>query len=138
VFASLRSGFRTLRADLKTAGVTWLVWLVIQTCWPLAMIPILLVLVSLGVFLGGIPSLITAGVTSLFTTGSELPAILAVVSGLITFMLILFLPMTLLGGLREVFTSSMWTLTYRENRTKGAAQSAPTPETPVLEAPQAA
>jgi hypothetical protein len=39
---------------------------------------------------------------------------IAVIVGVVLLVLTVAIPMTLLGGLREVFKSSAWTLTFRE------------------------
>ena len=63
---------------------------------------------ALGFAIGGLMSLISAG---------ALPIVVGLVVGLPTFITLMAIPLGFLDGLREVFMSSTWTLTYREART---------------------
>jgi hypothetical protein len=76
------------------------------------------------------------GLASLFFEGA-VPWILAAVIGLPIFILVVAVPWLFLGGLMEVFKSSVWTLTYREVRALEDMESEPgqlpEPDTPDLE-----
>jgi hypothetical protein len=53
------------------------------------------------------------GLAGLVTT-AETPVFVALALGVPIFLLVLIAPLVWLGGLREVFVSSLWTLTYGE------------------------
>ena len=135
VFAAISSGYATLRSDLMSAGLVWLVWVGLRAVWPLLMMPVGLLLLGLAIFIGGMPGLLVGGLSSIFASGGDLPAILGIIVGFTLFTLTLFVPLVFLGGLREVFFSSMWTLTYREIHSQ-AQQISPAPLRRALEAPQ--
>jgi hypothetical protein len=58
-------------------------------------------------------------------SSGPLPWILAGAVGLPIFLLVLVIPLLFLGGLWQVYRSSVWTLTYRELRAMEAVQPAP-------------
>jgi hypothetical protein len=47
--------------------------------------------------------------------------------GIPIFLLVLVAPLVFLGGLREVFVSSLWTFTYRQLQHQQGAEPAPLP-----------
>jgi hypothetical protein len=49
-------------------------------------------------------------------TGGALPFIVGVAAGLPIFLVLMVVPLGFLDGLREVYISNTWTLTYREAR----------------------
>jgi hypothetical protein len=51
------------------------------------------------------------------------PVFVAVALGIPLFLLVLVGPLVLLGGLREVLISSLWTLSYRELRELKSSES---------------
>lgn len=108
VIASIRQAFNVVRHNLKEVAPIWVAMIGVDLTYPLLVAPIAIVLVGMGLAVGGI---VAAGVGSLATW------ILAGIVGVVLFLLILAVPMAFLGGLREVFQSSAWTLTYRELRT---------------------
>ena len=63
--------------------------------------------------LGGFPALLVGALASL-AFGEAVPWILGLTVGILIFILVLAAPLLFLGGLWEVFKSSVWTLTYRE------------------------
>jgi hypothetical protein len=62
-----------------------------------------------------VPALLAGGLASLAFEG-PVPWILAAVAAVPIFILVMMVPLLFLGGLIEVFKSSVWTLTYREAR----------------------
>lgn len=135
VLASIQCGWTILRQQVKHAGLTWLITLAIGWAWRLAMVPIVLLLLGGGVLLGGLPAVLTGGIASLGMSG-DAPVFIAIAVGISIFLFVLVAPLILLAGLREVFLSSLWTLSYQELRTAGASQpeQAPEPGTSGLEA----
>jgi hypothetical protein len=78
-------------------------------------------LLLLAAVLAGVPALLAGGLTSLALEG-PVPWIVGAAVGVPIFFLVLVVPMLFLGGLIEVFKSSVWTLTYREVRALEGAE----------------
>jgi hypothetical protein len=116
VIESIRQGYDIVRQHLKDVGIMWLIMVGLGIAWMIVMIPVTIVLVVVGVMLGGMPALLVGGLASLAFEGA-VPWILAGAVGVPIFILVMAVPMLFLGGLAEVFKSSVWTLTYRELRT---------------------
>jgi hypothetical protein len=136
VSRALSVGVRTMRSDLMSAGITWLLWFAIQICWPILLLPVVFLLLSMALVISSLPGLLVSGITALFTTGG-LPVLLGIIAGMMMFILTLALPLIILNGLREVFISSMWTLTYRAIRRESEQQAMKILETPTLSVAQA-
>jgi hypothetical protein len=113
VMASIRRGWAVMRKQLKDVGLIWLITLAVGWTWRLAMVPIVLLLLGGGVMLGGLPAVLVGEVASLGTSG-DVPVFIAIAVGIAIFLFVMIAPLILLGGLREVFLSSIWTLTYHE------------------------
>jgi hypothetical protein len=143
VIESIRQGFDVVRQYLKDVVIMWLIMIGVHIGWTIAMIamaivllPAIILLIIVGGVLGGLPALLVGGLASLFFEGA-VPWILAGVIGIPIFILVVALPWLFLGGLMEVFKSSVWTLTYRELRALESLEpelvQSPEPETPDLE-----
>ena len=115
VIEAIRQGYGLVRGHLKDVGVMWLIMIGLGIAWALLMVPVMIALVLLGLFVGGLPALLIGGLTSLVLEGAA-PWILGAVIGVSIFILVIAVPGLFLGGLAEVFRSSVWTLTYRELR----------------------
>ena len=85
--------------------------------------PLLLLTMVLGGVAGALPAYLVFLLSNLVLDGA-LPVLLAVLVGLPIFVLVMLAPWWCLGGLMEVFKSSIWTLTYRELRTMEEPQTA--------------
>ncbi len=127
VIDAIRQGYSLVRRHLTDVGVMWLIMIGLGLAWLLVIIPLMILLVLLGLGIGGLSALLVAGLASLILEGA-VPWILAVIAGLPIFILVFAIPALFLGGLVEVFRSSVWTLTYRELRGLEAAE--PEPEEP--------
>lgn len=117
---SLRRGFALVRENWKPVGLMWLVMIGLGILWAIVsfiafilLIPVMLVTAAAGVLVAGIPGLLLVGLFSLFLNGS-LPWIAGGAFVLPLFILIAFSPLVLLTAWQQVFTSTVWTLTYRE------------------------
>jgi hypothetical protein len=117
---SLRRGFALVRENWKSAGLMWLVmiglgiaWVVISIIAFIVTLPILVVTALIAALVSAIPALLLFGIFSLFLTG-PLPWIAAGLFVLPLFFTIAFSPWLLIGSWKEVYTSTVWTLTYRE------------------------
>jgi hypothetical protein len=145
VIESIRQGFGVVRRHLKDVAIMWLLMVGLQLGLAIAMIvavilffPVIILLMIVGGVLGGLPALIVGGLASLVLEGA-VPWILGAVVGIPIFALVVAAPWLFLGGLVEVFKSSVWTLTYRELRALEGlepVESEPEPEElPALDAP---
>lgn len=132
VIESIRQGYAIVRKNFKETGIMWLIQVGISLVYPILSIPIVLLLSAAGVLLGGLLSLLTGGLSGWFWGGE--PSIVWMISvGVVIFILVLAVPLTFLGGLRAVFQSSSWTLTFRELRTLKFLENGELPE---LESPE--
>ena len=113
VMDSFRSGFAAIKHNLKDVGIMWLIMFAIRIGYRIATIPIAFVLFLSAVVFGGLAALIVGGLGGLVLSGAT-PWIMAGVIGIPIFILVMAVPMVFLGGLRMVFISSSWTLTYLE------------------------
>lgn len=113
VIESIRQGYGVVRQHLKDVGIMWLIMVGLGIAWVIVMIPVAILLVAVGAIMGGFPALLVGGLASLAFEGA-VPWILAGAVGLPIFILVMTAPTLFLGGLVEVFKSSVWTLTYRE------------------------
>lgn len=98
----------------------WLLLLGIGIAWIIAsvllfflLIPIFLVMLIPAAIIAGLLAVIVYGITNLFLS-MPLAVIVAFIFGLPLFFLVTFLPLIAVQGLARVFSSSVWTLTYRE------------------------
>lgn len=117
---SLRRGFAMVREQWKSVGLMWLVMIGLGIAWIFVsiiafflMIPVVIVTTIIAILILAIPAMLLFGLFSLFMTG-PLPWIAAGLFVLPLFALIAFSPWWLLGSWQSVFTSTVWTLTYRE------------------------
>jgi len=120
VSESLRRGFQMARDNWKNVGIMWLVMIGLTIVW--AIVSVIAIIVTLpvvaltgviGVIVAAIPALLAGGLTSLFLNG-WLPWIVGIVFALPLFLVVAFSPWLLLGSWQTVFTSTVWTLVYRE------------------------
>lgn len=122
VTGSIRQGWNVVRHHLGDLSLTWLIVFGVNLAWPFIVAPIVLALVGAGVLVGSASALLAGGLVAL-AFGGAAPWIAAFTSGIIIFLLALAAPLAFLGGLREVFLSSVWTLTYRHVRTSKNVES---------------
>jgi hypothetical protein len=122
VIESIRQGFGIVRRHLKDVVIMWLIMIGVRIGWVIALIattivlfPAIILLIVVGGVLAGLPALLIGGSASLIFEGA-VPWVLAGVVGLPIFILVIAAPWIFLGGLMEVFKSSVWTLTYQELR----------------------
>ncbi len=118
---SLRMAWNLALRQWRNVGVMWLVMVGLKIAWGIAfivlVIPLLIVSIitaAAGVAAALIPTLLTAGITSLFAVPDYWPWIFAGIVGLPFFFVVAFSPILLVGGWGAIFESSVWTLTYRE------------------------
>jgi hypothetical protein len=105
-------------------------WAVVSVILVIVTLPVVLVTTVAGVLVAVIPALLVGGVSSLLLSG-PLPWIIGAIFVLPLFFLVAFLPWTLLGGWQTVYTSTVWTLVYRELKALPALTNGDTPAAPV-------
>jgi len=135
VSESLRRGFAMVLENWKNVGLMWLVMIGLGIVWAVASvilfiitIPIVVVTVILAVLVVALPFLLLAGAFSLIV-GGVLPWIAGGLFVAPLFFLLTFSPWLLLGSWQAVYTSTVWTLTYRE------IKALPALATPVVSTP---
>ena len=119
VAESIRQGYAMVKQNLKDVGLMWLIMVGLRIGWAILMIPVVLLLLVVSGVLGGALGLLAGGLTGLAFEGAA-PWIVGGVVGFPIFILVMVVPLSLLGGLFEVFMSSTWTLTYRELQALGS------------------
>jgi len=111
VFASIRQGWQMLRTNLKDIFLMWLLTIGVRFVYTFALIPVVILLLGIGLVIGGGVALVLYGISSLSISG-----ITALVPGIavggIILIFILAVPLTFLGGLKETYLSTTWTLSY--------------------------
>jgi hypothetical protein len=115
VIESFRVGFGFIKAHLGDTVVMWLIMVGVHIGLVIVMIPVVLFLLLVGGVLGGLAGLTVGGLSSLIFEGA-IPWIVGFGVGIPLFILIMAAPLVFLGGLAQVYKSSVWTLTYRELR----------------------
>lgn len=137
VTASVYRGYALLRQNLKRILPMWLVMFAVNAGWPALLGFFLILLFGIGILLGGLPALLVNWLIGLVAAG-EAAVFIAAAIGVIILIVILAAPLAWLGGMRQVFLSSMWTLTYRELcQLEQLAQEVP-PEVQIAETPSRA
>jgi len=133
VLASIRRGLAFARRHPVDVLPVWLVAVGVTVVWPLLVLPVAaFVLVLAGMF-GVSAGLLAGGISSLALDGLA-PWIVAAVVGFPVFFLTLAAPLVFLGGLREVFLSSTWTVAYGELLAQEQRKTLPQQDGPGLEA----
>ncbi|MBN1306062.1 MAG: hypothetical protein JXA13_16615 [Anaerolineales bacterium] len=117
---SFRGGFALARKQWQSALLMWLIMIGINILWVFAGFILFFVLLIpsaftaiAGVIAASIPTLIVAGISSLYL-GGWLPWIAGAVAGAPLLCVIAFAPFILVEAWMMVYRSSVWTLAYRE------------------------
>jgi len=117
---SFRRGFTLMREHWKDIGLMWLVmiglgivWAIVSFVIVLVTLPLVLVTLIIAIFVVAIPVLLLVGLFNLFV-GNVIAWVLGIVFVLPLFFTLAFSPWVLVGAWQAVFTSSVWTLVYRE------------------------
>ncbi len=128
VFDSVGRGFKLLRKQLKEAGLVWLILVGVNIGYPILVGIVALLLLAFAIVIGGGLGLLS-GLTA-NALGAARPILTGFAVGVPLFLLVMIIPLVFLDGLKMVFISSTWTLTYREVRTLAGlkAEALPEPE----------
>jgi len=113
VFTSMGRGFALVKRHLRDVGLMWLLMFGIRLGWPIVILPVALLLASIGILIAGGAGLLVGWLAGLAFAGN-LSIVLASIFGFAVFMLVVGVPLAFLTGLRDTFVSSTWTLTYRD------------------------
>jgi hypothetical protein len=81
--------------------------------WIIVTIPVILAVIVVAALFAGLPALLVGSIAGFFTQGTT-PWIVAAIVGVPIFLIAVIIPGALIGGWQKVFSSSAWTLTYRE------------------------
>ncbi len=117
---SFSRGWALVRENWKSVGLMWLVMIGLGIGWAIASIilfivtiPILIATVIIAVIVAIVPALLLVGLFSVFLS-TPLAWVFGILFVLPLFFTIAFSPWILIGSWQAVFTSTVWTLTYRE------------------------
>jgi hypothetical protein len=113
VIESIRIGFKIVWENPKDIILMWLIVVGIQIGFAILMIPITLMMIIFAGISGGLFGLVGGGLTSIFSNGDK-PIFVGVIIGVPIFLVLLITPLTFLTGLRDTYTSTVWTLSHRE------------------------
>ncbi len=127
-----KQGWAMMAHNFKNTFLTWLVMLGINIGLGFALmiaflllIPVFAVLVIPGAVVGAIPAAIAYGISVIFTSGFW-PWLIAALIAMPFFFMVVFSPVTLIGGWVTLFSSSIWTQTYREMKRGNNPPALPT------------
>ena len=134
---ALRRGFALAKQNWKDVGLMWLITVGISIGWTIVMVPVVLLLIGVGALLGGSIGLMARGLAGL-AMGNIGAWIVAALVGIPLFILVIAVPGAFLGGLKEVYLSSAWTLTYRELHALGQLEPPVEPVVPEAAVPDLA
>jgi Zn-dependent protease with chaperone function len=140
---SLRRGFDFVIENWKNVGLMWLVMIGLGIVWAFASIilfivtiPLVIVTAAIAALVAAVPFLLFAGIFSTFLSG-WLPWAAGGLFVAPLFFTLAFAPWVLVGSWQAVYTSTVWTLTYREIKALPAI-AAPEPKVePPAELPPA-
>jgi hypothetical protein len=138
---SFRRGWSFLLENWKNVGLMWLVMIGLGIVWAVASIiliivsiPIVIVTAVIALLVAALPFLLFVGIFSTFLTG-WLPWVAGGIFVAPLFFTLAFSPWLLLGSWQAVYTSTVWTLTYREIKALPVIVAAPKVEPPVVVPP---
>ena len=136
VFAALWRGICLVRAQFQGVGLTWMVIAGLELVFPILAVPVAILLAAVGLVVGGGIGLLLGALLALVLAKATAWTIAGIV-GLVLLALVVVVPLAWLDGMREVFTSAAWTLTFREALREKTTDRSPAPE-PTLPQPAAA
>jgi hypothetical protein len=117
---SFRQGWQMFRHNWKSGLLMWLVMLgvgigvgILGFILFFLLIPVYLILLIPAILTAALPVLIGFGIAALFAP-APLAWVIGILLGLPLFFTVLFLPLIAFSGLYQVYSSSVWTLAYRE------------------------
>ncbi len=127
VLASIWRGFRLMCAYLRRVGLTWVVLVGLELVYPILVVPVGILLAAVGLVVSGSIALLLGALLALVLAKTTAWTIAIIVGAAMLFFAVAT-PMIFLSGLREVFKSSAWTLTFSEAVRNQEIQSASAPQ----------
>lgn len=112
VISSIQQGVILVRHHFKDVTFLWLILLGISIVFMIALIPMIFLLLGIGAVVGGGIGYLIYAVWGV--AGHTATLLSSIGVGLAFFFMILIPPLILLGGWRETYMSTAWTLAYRE------------------------
>jgi hypothetical protein len=112
VIESIRCGVQSLRANFVNLFLLWLLLLAIRIVFFVAMIPVALILLAVGLVIGAGTGAVLY--LALQTASVWTAIIVGAVVGLLLLIVVVGAPTAFLRGLRETYLSTAWTLGFRE------------------------
>ena len=113
VRASLRRGYEMVKQRLGDLVMMGVMMFGIGLLWIIVTIPVIIAIIIVAALIAGLPALLAGSIAGFFTQGTT-PWIVAAIIGVPIFLVAVIIPGALIGGWQKVFSSSAWTLTYRE------------------------
>lgn len=113
VMDGIRRGWLLARRRLGDVVIMGLILFGIGLVFAILMIPVVILVLIVAGVTGALPGLLAGAIASLFAQDA-VPVIVGLVVGIPIFLAVMIAPLVFVNGLYEVFTSSTWTLTYRE------------------------
>jgi hypothetical protein len=117
---SFRQGWEMFKRNWKSAGLMWLVMLgigigsgIVMVIVFFLLIPAYIIMVLPAAIVAAIPGLVAFAITSIFASG-PLAWILGLLVAVPFFLTVVFAPLAFINGWYIIYSSSVWTLTYRE------------------------
>ena len=113
VRASLRRSYKIVKQRISDMVMMGAIMFGIGLVWALAIIPVIVAIIIVAALVAGLPALLVGSIAGFFAEGNT-PWIVAAIVGTPIFLIAVIIPGTLIGGWQQVFSSTTWTLTYRE------------------------
>jgi hypothetical protein len=117
---SFRLGWEMFKRNWKSAGLMWLVMIgigigsgIVMVLVFFLLIPAYIIMVLPAAIVAAIPGLVAFAITSIFASG-PLAWILGLLVAVPFFLTVMFAPLAFVNGWYTIYSSSVWTLTYRE------------------------
>ena len=122
-----------LRTQLRDIGLTAVLLTGLEMVYPIVIVPVALLLTAGGLVVGGLVALILGALLTLMVAKTAAWTV-AIIIGVVLLALVVVVPVVLLNGLREVFISSTWTLTFKEASRQKSTEDAPLPQSALPQA----
>ena len=130
VIESFRHGWAFFKQNWKSAGLMWLIMIAIGIGYAIIgimalflFVPLYVILLIPAALVAAIPGLRAFGIASIFISG-PLAWIIGILFALPAFFTVLFAPLFVLDGWFKIYSSSVWTLAYREMKLISNASAA--------------
>lgn len=110
---SLKRGFNIVKGRLGDIILMGIMMFGLGLAYTLVSIPVILAVVVVAALVGGLPALLAGSITNLFVQGAA-PWIVGAIVGTPIFLVVVIIPALIIRAWQLIFSSTTWTLTYRE------------------------